>query len=422
MRECWNHWVELAGGASALRRHALIGVVAAWFWFRPSNELSTILLWLAGFYAAWNGRKTLAAWRNPTGFFFGLGVIWALCSVIWSFDPAGTARDLLEAIPLVGAAMAAPVIFNSSRRIWSVLVLSAGVVTVNLGLDLIRLLGELGWPTVLTEARFFHPYLYTHPNVSSMMAGLCALVWVARGVAGVSGAWKKAGLALGILLDLAYLVTLASRGPQLVFVVIALAFPLVLLPGWRSRMVAAVLAVALGFALWQVVPLVNPRFRDRTMRNFNQRDTVWGHSKLLADRRPFLGYGFGKEAFDKAVYANPDQRPPLVPFRYPHAHSYWLMLYFQGGKIGFLLWSLGWLSLGIRLGIVSFRAERSETGWIEKLRARSLPVLLGSGIAFILIYGIGDFPDQVIRLSQFGLAGLAVSQVIPGAKEEAGHP
>ena len=402
-----------------MRCHALMGVVAAWFWFRPSNELSIVLLWLAGFYAAWNWRKTWAAWRNPTGFFFGLGVVWALCSVMWSFDPAGTARDLLEAIPLVGAAMAVPVIFNSSRRIWSLLVVSAGVVTVNLGLDLIRLLGELGWPTVLTEARFFHPYLYTHPNVSSMMAGLCALVFVARAVAGVSGVWRKAGLALGIGLDLAYLVMLASRGPQLVFVAVLLAFPLVLLPGWRARIVAALLVVALGFALWQVVPLVNPRFRDRTMRNFNQRDTVWGHSKLLADRRPFLGYGFGKEAFDKAVYANPDQRPPLVPFRYPHAHSYWLMLYFQGGKIGFLLWSLGWLALGIRLGLTAYRAEREEVIWRKKLGARSLPVLLGTGIAFILIYGIGDFPDQVIRLSQFCMAGLAVSQMGLPAKDRA---
>ena len=417
MRECWNHWVEWAGGVPALRRRALMGVVAAWLWFRPSNELSTILLWLAGFYAAWNWRNTLAAWRNPTGFFFGLGVVWALCSVMWSFYPAGTAEDLLEAAPLVCATMAAPVIFNSFRRIWSVLVVSAAFITVNLGLDLIRLCRELGWPTVLTEARFFHPYFYTHPNVSSMMAGLCALVFVARGVAGVSEVWKKAGLVLGIAFDLAYLVTMASRGPQLVFVVVALAFPLVLLPGWRARMVAFVLVVALALALWEVVPRLNPRFRDRTMGNFNQRNTVWGHSKMLADRRPFLGYGFGKEAFEKAVYENPEQRPPLVPFHYPHAHSYWIMLYFQGGKMGFLLWSLGWLALGIRLGLSAYRAEREEITWSKKLGARALPVLLGTGIAFILIYGIGDFPDQVIRLSQFCLAGLAVSQMGLPAKD-----
>ena len=410
--------MEWAGGASALRRHALMGVVAAWFWFRPSNELSTILLWLAGLYATWNWRKTLEVWRNPTGLFFGLGVIWALCSLMWSFYPAGTARDLLKAAPLVGAAIAMPILFDGPRRIWSALVVSAVVITVNLGLDLIRLLGELGWPTVLTEARFFHPYLYTHPNVSSMMAGLCALVFVARGLAGVTGFWKKAGLALGVVLDLAYLVTMASRGPQLVFVVVALAFPLVLLPGWRARLVAFVLVVALALALWEVVPRVNPRFRDRTMGNFNQRNTVWGHSNMLAGRRPILGYGFGKAAFEKAVYENPSQRPPLVPFHYPHAHSYWIMLTFQGGKTAFILWSLGWLSLGIRLGRTAFRAERTEIRWREKLAARSLPVLLGTGIAFILIYGIGDYPDQVIRLSQFCLAGLAVSQVIPVTRGE----
>ncbi len=421
MRETWNHWVESAGGASAVRRHALIWGLAAWIWFRPSNELTTIVMWLTGFYAVWNWRKTLAAWRNPAGFFFGLGVIWALLSVIWSFYPAGTARDLLEAAPLAGAVLAVPVLFDSPRRVWSALLVSAAWITANLGRDLIRLFDELGWPLLLREARFFHPYLYTHPNVSSMMAGLCVLVFAARWIAGAPGPWKKAALALGILLDLAYLVVMASRGPQLVFVFVALAFPLVLMPGWRARVVATILVVGVAVTLVEVVPRVNPRFRDRTMRNFSQRDTVWSHSMMLAGLRPVCGYGFGKEVFDKAVYANPEQRAPLVPFRYPHAHSYWIMLYFQGGKVGFYLWSLGWLALGFRLGIQAFLAGRAEIRWREKLRARALPVLLGTGMAFVLVYGIGDFPDQVIRFSQFCLAGLAVSRVIPLSGKEGGN-
>ena len=143
---------------------------------------------------------------------------------------------------------------------------------------------------------------------------------------------------------------------------------------------------------------------------------------MLAGLRPLCGYGFGKEVFDKAVYANPEQRAPLVPFRYPHAHSYWIMLYFQGGKIGFVLWSLGWLFLGIRLGIQAFRAGRAEGRWCGKLRARSLPVLLGTGLAFILIYGIGDFPDHVIRFSQFALAGLAISRVSSLCEKVEGRP
>jgi len=352
-----------------LCRWGLPLAAAAQLWFDPSNGFATAILWGAGLYALWQGRKTWAAWKNPVGLFFGLGLL------------------------TVGA-----------------LVASAGLITVKLAADLVRLCVALGWPTVLTEARYFHPYLYTHPNVSSMMAGLCTLVFAARWLAGAPGAGRRALLALGLAVDLVYLVVLASRGPQVVFALAALAFPIVLLPGWRSRLAALALAALAGWVLWQAAGQVNPRFRDRTMRNWNNRDTVWAHAKMLADQRPVLGYGFGKKAFVKAVYENPKERYPLVPVRYPHAHQYWLMLYFQGGAIGFALWSLGWLALGARLARGLARAGRTARGaWRARLRARVLPALLATALAFVLVYGIGDFPDHVIRHAQFLLAGLAVA-------------
>jgi O-antigen ligase len=166
---------------------------------------------------------------------------------------------------------------------------------------------------------------------------------------------------------------------------------------------------------------VNPRFRDPTMANFNQRDVVWEHARMLADQRPVLGYGFGKKAFEKAFYRNPEHRAPLVHFRYPHAHSYWLMLYFQGGAIGLAIWSLGWLALGFGLFRCALRSERSASGWRARLQARVLPVLLGIGIAYILIYGVGDYPDNVIRQSQFYLAALAVALGWPSSAPERGN-
>jgi len=401
--------MEAAGGAAVVRRWALALAAGAMLWFRPSNTISDVILWSSGLFALWHWRQTLAVWKNPTGLLFGLGVVWAVCSIVWSFDPAGTRRDLGDAAILVISMLAVSMIFNRPARIWVALVASAGLITIRLSWDLIRLFSELGWPTVLTEARFFHPYLYTHPNVSSMMAGLCILVFAARWVAGASGGWRKAGLATGIVINLVYLVVLASRGPQIVFALVALTFPIVLLPGWRSRLVAGILMLVVGFGLCKGAMVLNPRFQDRTMGNFNSRDTVWGHSKLLADRKPILGYGFGKQAFEKAVYDNPDQRPPLVPFRYPHAHQYWLMLYFQGGVIGFTLWSLGWLTLFIRLMRYKTRQEQLAADWMGRLQARLLPALLGMGILYILIYGLGDFPDHVIRRSQFYLAGLAMA-------------
>jgi hypothetical protein len=94
------------------------------------------------------------------------------------------------------------------------------------------------------------------------------------------------------------------------------------------------------------------------------------------------------------------------------------MLYFQGGAIGFTLWSLGWLALFIRLGRFARRADRAALGWGERFRARVLPMLLFTGIAFILVYGIGDFPDNAIRLAQFYLAGLVMALTLPSPKRE----
>ena len=182
-------------------------------------------------------------------------------------------------------------------------------------------------------------------------------------------------------------------------------FPVLVLPGWRVRLAMAGLSLLLGAALLPVAYWVNPRFSDKTMFNFNRRDTIWGHARMLADRRPVLGYGFGKKAFVKAVYENPEQRAPMVPVHYPHTHSYWLMLYFQGGRVGFLLWSLGWLALGLRLAFTTRRFERAESSWVGRLHARSLPVLLGLGAAGILVYGIMDFPDHALRQAQFYLLG-----------------
>ena len=406
----WNQWIESAGGVSVLWRWAFGLAAAAVLWFDPSSGLSTTILSGAGLFALWNGKKTLAAWKNPVGAFFGAGVLWAVLSASWSFYPAGTLRDLVKSAPLVLAVLAIPSIFDRPGRIWAALLASAGVVTATLAADLVRLVAALGWPTVLAEARYFHPYLYTHPNVSSMMAGCCALVFLARGLAGAPGAGRKALLAAGLALDVAYLVALASRGPQAVFALAALAFPVVLLPGWRSRLAAAALAALVGLGLWQAAGNINPRFKDSTMGNFNNRDTAWGHSKMLADRKPVGGYGFGKKAFVKAVYENPEQRPPLVPVRYPHAHSYWLMLYFQGGAIGFALWTLGWLALVGRLLRFAARSGRQASGgWVGRLRVRVLPSLLAVGLLYILVYGIGDFPDSVIRASLFYLIGLAMA-------------
>ena len=392
---------------------ALALAAAVVLWFDPSSGLSTAILWLAGGYALWQGRRTMAAWRNPAGVLVGLGVAGAVLSWAWSFHAPGTARDLIKSAPSGLAVWAIPVIFDRPGRIWAALIASAGVVTVRLGVDLFRVCFFLGWPSVLEAARFFHPYLYTHPNVSSMMAGLCVLVFAARGLAGVPGWTGKAWLGAGIVLNLVYLLVMGSRGPQAVFGLVMLTMLVLILPGWRTRLVAAGLATVIGIGLVPVAHKINPRFRDSTMGTFNRRDTIWGHAKMLADQRPLLGYGYGKKVFVRAVYENPAERSPLVPVRYPHSHSYWLMLYFQGGVVALAVWSLAWFVLVLRLGRTAGRVEAEAAGWRGKRMARALPVLVLAGIVYILVYGIGDYPDHVIRQVQFYLIGLAMALAYP---------
>ena len=113
---------------------------------------------------------------------------------------------------------------------------------------------------------------------------------------------------------------------------------------------------------------------------------------------------------------------PALPFHYPHAHNYWMMLYFQGGAAGFGLWSLGWLALAVRLGRFARRAEPAAGGRWARLQARILPALLGTSLFFILLYGAGDFPDHAIRHAQFYLLGLALALTAPPRTEAAPAP
>ena len=121
MQATGSKGIAAAIGQSDLLRWALPLAAAALFWFDPSNGFATAILWGAGLYALWNGRRTLAAWKNPVGLCFGLGVLWAVLSVAWSFYPVGSARDLVKSAPLALATLAMPVLFDRPGRIWAAL-------------------------------------------------------------------------------------------------------------------------------------------------------------------------------------------------------------------------------------------------------------------------------------------------------------
>jgi O-antigen ligase len=269
---------------------------------------------------------------------------------------------------------------------------------------------------LLAGARYKHPYLFTHPNVSCMMAGLSALVLVALAAGGVRGGWRRTALAAGLAVDLAFLVVMGSRGPQIVFAAALLAYPLLLVPGWKARLSALLAVAAVGTGLWLGAGRINPRLADATMDGFNGRDIVWRYVVKLVPEHPVRGFGYGKRSFKKVAYHDHSRRPlQYRPAYYPHAHCYWLMLVFQGGAVAVVLWGGGWLALLAGLACALRRAgqETAGTPWRQKLEARALPAFFLAAIGMVLLYATGDYPDNLMRDVQFALPALALAWAWP---------
>ena len=400
--------------AGPLGRWLLAGLASAAFWCHPSGGLATAVCVGVGLHGLWRRPRLKRAWANPVGAGFLALALVVVASLAWSVHPKGTFRDIVKLLPLMLGVLGLPAVATSRRRIWSGLLLAAGFVTAMLVLETFKIVGEHGLGRALLEqARYTQPYLYTHPNVSSMMAGLCLFVFGGRLVAGVKCRGCAAALVAAAAVCLGYLWMMGSRGPQAVFAMTALAAPAVLLPGWRAK-AAAVLAAALAaLALWAAMGVVNPRFKDvATMRRYNNRAIVWNHtSMLLRDWSPWVGFGFGKKAFKRAYYENPDQRAPFTPDRnliFPHAHSYWRMARFEGGWLGLAVCLVAWAQLAFATARTLLRASRPARarGWLAELRARGLGGTLATCLGFILLYGVWDYPDHVIRHSQFLLLAL----------------
>lgn len=393
-----------------------VGLAAGWFVLcESSSGVADAVGYLVGLWALWHWREALRFWKNPVGVCFGLGVLWAAASAGWSVVPAGAWRNLVKSIPLAMGVWGLPLVLGGRTR--SALASAAGILSVRLAADLVRLGTALGWGRcLLAGARYEHPYLFTHPNVSSMMAALSALAWVALAADGVRGKWRQGLLAAGLAVDGAYLLAMGSRGPQIVFAAALMAYPLLAAPGWKARLAALLAAAAACSGLWLGAARINPRMVDSTMDGFHGRDVVWRYVARLYPEHPVRGFGYGKRTFKQIAYHDHSRRPlPWQPVYYPHAHSYWLMLAFQGGGVAVALWGGGWLLLlaGLLRGLR--RAGKGAAGlpWRGRVAARALPAFFLAAVGMVLFYGTGDYPDNLVRDVQFALAALAVVRAWP---------
>lgn len=430
-----------AKGAWGWGRWLLFCLVVAAIWWNPSSGLTDALLVAFGVASLARPGRVWRTWGNPAGAAFLFLGVWALASAGWSMEPSDVWRDCVKEIPLVLGTMGLATWLrgNAGLVVRRAALVSATVVTARLAVEGLQLVHICGLSEVLSQARYVdtaaHPYLYTHPNVSSMLGGMAFLVFLAFSPT----LWRKgrglfaAGL-VALAIDAAYIVMMGSRGPQMALAAATLLLPIFWLPGWKLRLATFLAAVLAGFALVHVAEKVNPRFADiLSMRDVNHRDIIWNHlsghheirpwtgfvpeTPSMMAQCPWTGFGFGKKAFHRMVYENPTQRAPRgVEFEFPHAHSYWLMLAVQGGRIALAAGVVAWgtLALGLLLALKRLPAR--------EMAARATPALLLTLLAMVLGYGVADYPDSVLRVAQFLVVAAAMACMAEASSAQGEDP
>lgn len=402
---------EAAGGRCAVPHLSppvlfLIGMaLAIGVWFSPSKGPHVAITGGMCLLALFRRARLSAAWRSPAGLAFIAFALYILVSLPFSSDVSLSTRSLVKLLLPIATALAIPVLFDTPRRIKWALLCSASAITFILAVDLGRLSLQLG-STLPQLGRFTRPYVLNHPNVASLLAGAAAIIFAFLGPAAKPRLGRTL-CAVGILVDLLYVLFLASRGPQ-ASLALSVVVAGVVLPGWRKKAVWFLVILA-GFAVVAAnIDKINPRFRDPDVWSLNGRDIVWRHTWELSKEKPVLGHGFGKKVFRRIYY---ESKPPPSPFYYPHAHSHWLKLLFEAGWVGVGLNAAGWLLLVAHLlKVLHGRASLTD---------RLLPAALLALTALVHAYGIVDYPDQLVRIMQIWL--VPVSLTIPCATRAPGE-
>lgn len=432
-----NRWRDLPPAV----RFAAASAVALLVWTFSSKALQDILVFGAFLFALTRSGLGAGAWKQPAGFAFIVVALHMVLSLPFSEHPRLSLRDFSGFLEVLAGAFAIPVLFNTRKKIAAALFYSAVAVALTLGYDLARVAYHLG-PALLAKGHIFTPFILNHANVASMMAGAAIFVFLQHGLYTIternscpasggrpesspvrhlssifsglpSGVCRptfvrqcrttvgrlSSGLVclLGILICLAHMVIMASRGPQIAFA-LALGGAGLLIPSRGGKLLWFMGMVLVAGALIVNIEHVNPRFLEKkSMTNFSERDKVWTHTWDLARQRPWLGYGYGKRNFEAVYYST---QPPKSIFHYPHPHQFWLKLLFEFGWTGLALHLAAWLILGLSLVRYVWRQPT--------FNERLLPGTVGLILCFIHLYGLGDYPDNIVLMAQFWLIPVAL--------------
>lgn len=393
----WTDVLPLAGGA----------LIALLVWLFPSSGCTDAVIAGACLLALLRWRRAGLVWLSAPGLAALLLAAYPVVALLWAVHPAAAAADLARDLRLPAGAFALSLLITGGRRLDRALLLSAGVLLAVFAADLVRLThAHLTLGPHFPGARYYKPQVLNHPNVSSLLAAATFFICLYGAWTRKASRWAAAGLVLGALLSLAYLYVMASRGPQAAFAVAAGAAFLLVPRTWKGRAAGLVLLLIAGILVGFNVKTLNERFLDRKDL-LSGRGAVWAHTAALARERPWFGYGYGKDTFQAVYYAS---HPPASPHRFPHPHQYALFVLFQGGRAWLILHAAFWLLLAGRL-LKAMARERDEA-------ARLRLVLLALLLVMWQAYGLGDYPDNRLKLAFTALPALALAATTP-ARDQA---
>lgn len=373
-------------------------VIVALVWLYPLKGVQDAILIIAFLCALPRLRRGWPAWRNAAGLAFIVLFVYSLLALPLGTHRELSARDAVKVMDLFFVAFALPSLFNTRRQLESALLYSASAITILLSSHLVHMAIKLKG-RLLQDAHCYEPFIMSHCNVESMLAGASFLVFCFF----MAKSRKQPKLlslsVLGAAADIIYVFVLASRGPQVALAGALSLSGFLFLRKWKYRAVWVGLIVAAAVVVLAKPELLPRRFRDKmTMKGFAGRNVVWEHTWKLAKEHPLLGHGYGEKTFMK-IYHN--SNPPGSPYYFRHPHQYWLYVFFAQGIVGVLLHAIAW-------GLLFMRLLRHILVRMRTFEQRLLPATVFLVLTFISIYGLADWPSAQIHMMLIWLVPVAL--------------
>jgi O-antigen ligase len=341
---------DLTAGLCLLTFASFFGVLSG------SPELSPIrlagvvlaLTWLAGVALASRPRPQLAG-KHPLGVYvLALFLAWAAFSVLWATDSHAVVTDVSR----FGANLLLfPIAFAAVRRRSHAFAVAAafvagaiastlyGVATVPNSSDVERLTGGVG-------------------DANELAAALVAAAALAAGLAAAArrGIERTAALAAVAICSAGVLMTLSRSG--LAALAVAIAVGLVIARPWRRAVVAIGVLVALAAVVYLGgIATTQERGRVTTIEGGSGRSDLWTVASRMVQDRPVTGVGAGnfRRASPHYLIAEPGaiKRDEFVLETPKQVHNAYLQLLAELGAIG----------LALFLAVVGFGTACTARAW-----------------------------------------------------------